>query len=258
MPTTTTADGIEIAYEVAGAGPTLVLVHGLTEDHRAWDPLVPDLASDHTVLAVDMRGHGRSALAPTYDPLAMADDLAAVLAAVGLVEPLVVGHSMGGMVVTAFAAAQPCRGVINVDQPIALAGFQEMVQSAEPMLRGDGFPDFMTALFATLHVPLPPDEVARLSALSAPVQDVVLGIWAPVLEMSPTDLDALVTGLTAAVKVPYLALHGGDPGPDYDHWLETVIPTSTVEVWEDSGHYPHLVHQQRFLDRLRAFESALA
>ena len=258
MASVPTADGIEIAYDVTGAGPTLVLVHGLTEDHRAWDPLVPDLASDHAVVAVDMRGHGRSALAPTYDPTAMADDVASVLGDVGLVEPLVVGHSMGGIVVTAFAAAHPCRGVINVDQPIALTGFQEMVQSAEPMLRGDEFGGFMEALFAGLQGPLPADEVARLGAVSAPVQEVVLGCWAPVLELTATELDALVAQLTAAVQVPYLALHGGDPGPDYDHWLERVIPTATVEVWEDSGHYPHLVHPQRFLDRVRAFESALA
>jgi pimeloyl-ACP methyl ester carboxylesterase len=258
MPTTTTPDGIEIAYEVTGAGPTLVLVHGLTEDHRAWDPLVPDLATDHAVVAVDMRGHGRSARASAYDPMVMADDIAAVLATAGLVDPLVVGHSMGGIVVTAFAAGHSCRGVINVDQPIALTEFQAMVLSAEPMLRGDGFPDFITALFATLYGPLPEDEIARLHSLSAPVQEVVLGIWGPVLELPAPELDALVAQLTGAVQVPYLALHGGDPGPDYDHWLETVIPTSTVEVWDGSGHYPHLLHPHRFLDRVRAFESSLA
>jgi pimeloyl-ACP methyl ester carboxylesterase len=258
MRTATTPDGIDLAYEVTGEGPTLVLVHGLTEDHRAWDPLVPDLSSDHAVVAIDMRGHGRSALAPTYDPMAMADDVAVVLAAAGLGDPLVVGHSMGGMVVTGFAAAHPCRGVINVDQPIALSGFQEMVLSAEPMLRGDEFPDFISALFATLYGPLPADEIARLRALSAPVQEVVLGIWRPVLELSAAELDALVAELTSAVQVPYLALHGGDPGPDYDHWLESVIPTSTVEVWDGTGHYPHLLHPQRFLDRVRAFESSLA
>jgi hypothetical protein len=37
-----------------------------------------------------------------------------------------------------------------------------------------------------------------------------------------------------------------------------VIPTSTVEVWDGTGHYPHLLHPQRFLDRVRAFESSLA
>lgn len=258
MASATTPDGIEIAYDVSGAGPALVLVHGITESRRTWDPLVADLAADHTVLAVDMRGHGDSGPAPTYDTQAMAGDVAAVLAATGLADPVLVGHSMGGIVVTAFAAAHPCRGVVNVDQSIALGGFQELVQGAEPMLRSDAFAEVISALFDSMQGALPPDEVARVGALRRPVQEVVLGVWAPLLELSPSDLDELVGSLTAGISVPYLALHGIDPGPEYGPWLEHAVPTSTLEVWEDSGHYPHLVHPQRFLDRVRAFEAALA
>ena len=86
----------------------------------------------------------------------------------------------------------------------------------------------------------------------------MLGVWAPLLELSLEELDALVVSLTADVRVPYLALHGTDPGPDYASWLHGIIPTSTVEVWDGDGHYPHLVEPARFLDRLRAFESTLA
>ena len=89
-------------------------------------------------------------------------------------------------------------------------------------------------------------------------QEVVLGVWGPVLELSSTELDALVRSLAADVRVPYLALHGAEPSPGYAEWLQQLVPTATVEVWDGSGHYPHLVHPARFLDRLRAFESALA
>jgi pimeloyl-ACP methyl ester carboxylesterase len=258
MATTTTSDGVDIAYEVSGSGPALVLVHGITESRHAWDPLVPDLASDHAVLAVDMRGHGESGLGPSYDSMAMAGDIAAVLAATGLADPLLVGHSMGGVVVTAFAAAHACRGVVNIDQPVALGAFQDLVLSIEPMLRGDGFDEVISTMFDSMQGPLPAGEAARIGALRRPVAEVVLGVWAPLLELSPSALHDLVGTLTSAVHVPYLALHGIDPGPDYGPWLEQAIPTATLEVWEDSGHYPHLVHPQRFLDRLRAFESTLA
>ena len=76
MPSTI-VDGVEIAYDVTGTGPPVVLVHGITECRRAWDPLVPDLAVDHTVIAVDVRGHGQSARAASYDSEAMAADVAA-------------------------------------------------------------------------------------------------------------------------------------------------------------------------------------
>lgn len=260
MPTTTTTttDGVEIAYESTGDGPPLALVHGITENRRSWDPLVPELAINHTVVAVDVRGHGESGSAPSYDAQAMAGDVAAVVTHLGLDDPVVVGHSMGGIVVTAYAGLHPCRGVVSVDQSIALGDFQELVRGAEPMLRSDAFGDVITALFDSMHGPLPDAEVARISALRRPVQEVVLGVWAPLLELAPDELDELVCSITSAVRVPYLAVHGIDPGPDYGSWLEAAIPTATLEVWEDSGHYPHLVHAQRFLDRLRAFESTLA
>ena len=258
MPTTTTSDGVSIAHEVSGSGPPLVLVHGITEAAAAWDPLVADLAADHTVVAIDMRGHGSSGLAPSYDTQAMADDVAAVLADLGLGAPVAVGHSMGGIVVSAFAGLHPCRGVVNVDQSIALGDFQELVQGAEPLLRSDAFAEVLTGLFDSMLGALSPEEAARIGALRRPVQDVVLGVWAPLLELDPPDLDAVVAEITSAITVPYLALHGIDPGPDYGPWLTTAVPSATLEVWEGSGHYPHLVHPQRFLDRLRAFEATLA
>jgi pimeloyl-ACP methyl ester carboxylesterase len=255
---TTIVDGVEIAYDVTGSGPPLVLVHGITQCRQMWDPLVGDLASDHTVVAIDMRGHGASGRAATYDNLVMADDVAAVLAAERLDAPVLVGHSMGGVVVTAYAATHPCRGVLNIDQSLALGDFQELVRAVEPQLRGDEFDTLVASFVDSLQGPLSDAEAERIAGLRHPVQEVVLGVWAPVMELSLEELDALVRSLTADVRVPYLALHGSDPGPDYASWLHGLIPTSTVEVWDGDGHYPHLVEPDRFLDRLRAFESTLA
>jgi pimeloyl-ACP methyl ester carboxylesterase len=258
MASTPTPDCVQIAYDRTGDGPAVVLVHGITECRQAWEPLLPDLAADHTIVAIDMRGHGESGLAGTYDPQAMAGDVAAVAEGLDLPAPLVVGHSMGGIVATTFAAAHPCRGVVNVDQSIDLGDFQDLVRSAEPMLRGDEFAGVLSALFDSMQGPLPDDEVARIRALRQPRQDVVLGVWAPLLALSRDELDALVAALAGRVRVPYLALHGSDPGADYGEWLTRTIPTATVEVWEGDGHYPHLVEPARFVDRLRAFESSLA
>jgi pimeloyl-ACP methyl ester carboxylesterase len=187
----------------------------------------------------------------------MAGDVAAAVTEVGCAAPLVVGHSMGGIVATAFAAVHPCRGVVNVDQSIALGEFQALVRGAEPMLRSDAFGEVIAALFDSMHGPLPAHEVARVSALRRPDQEVVLGVWSPLLELEAADLDAMVADMTGAVDGPYLALHGIDPGPDYGPWLARAIPTATLEVWADHGHYPHLVDPDRFVARLRSFEATL-
>jgi pimeloyl-ACP methyl ester carboxylesterase len=60
VSTATASDGASIAYEVVGDGPPIVLVHGIIESRRSWDPLIAPLAREHRVVAVDLRGHGAS------------------------------------------------------------------------------------------------------------------------------------------------------------------------------------------------------
>jgi pimeloyl-ACP methyl ester carboxylesterase len=96
----------------AGSGRAFLLVHGLASNARLWDGVGRQLAvAGHRVVAVDQRGHGRSQ-APTtgYDTDTCADDLAALLAVLGLVgdaAPVVAGQSWGGNVVLSLAARHP-------------------------------------------------------------------------------------------------------------------------------------------------------
>ncbi|MEZ5216009.1 MAG: alpha/beta hydrolase [Ilumatobacteraceae bacterium] len=251
--------GVEIAYERQGSGPSLVLVHGITESRHTWDPLVPALARDHDVIAVDLRGHGESSMTPPYDSVVFAADLAALLGTLGVEMPLLVGHSLGGVVVSVMATMLPVRGVVNVDQPLRLSGFQEGVRMLEPALRGtiEEFEGAIAAMFSMMDGALPGEERERIQAGSRPEQDVVLGIWDGVLTATPEELDALVAGIAQGISVPYLALHGIDPGPDYAPWLESLCATASVEVWADLGHYPHLVQPERFLARVARFEDEL-
>jgi len=82
----------------------------------------------------------------------------------------------------------------------------------------------------------------------------VLGIWGTVFSSTADELDATVTALAGAITIPYLSLHGIDPGEAYGHWLHQLVPTATVEVWPDQGHYPHLVHPARFVQRVIDFD----
>jgi pimeloyl-ACP methyl ester carboxylesterase len=247
-----------LAHETTGSGHPLLLIHGLTESRRMWDPLLPALAERHTVLAVDLPGHGESGPAASFAVDAMADEVAAVVRSTRMDTPTVVGHSLGGVVASAFAAAHPSRGVVNVDQSLALREFKDAVASIEPQLRGDEatFHAVLTAMFDAMEAPLSPAECLRLRELRRIDQRVVLGVWAPVMESSAEDLETLVRSFATRVEVPYLALHGSDPGAGYAAWLSEVIPQAELEVWPDHGHYPHLVERDRFVERLHDFEGA--
>ena len=247
--------GVAIAYERSGSGPPLVLVHGITESRRSWDPLVPLLAEHFDVVAADLRGHGESTKAAPFDPRTLADDITELVARLRLDRPLLIGHSLGGEVVSAMAAAVDPTGVINVDQPLELSGFHTGLAPAAPLIRGttEEFDGFVAGLFATLYGPLPVAEQDRLRALGRPDQEVVNGIWKVVIDGPVAELDALTDAVLAGVTAPYLSLHGTDPGPDYPAWLTARCPTATVEVWPDHGHYPHLLDPERFLARVTEF-----
>ncbi len=251
---------MQLAHELVGHAdlPALILVHGITENRRMWHPLVHRLAERHFVLSVDLRGHGDSELCDPYDPISYASDVVETAQGLGIEAPLLIGHSLGGVVVSAVAAISPCVGVINVDQPLHLAGFQDALRQLEPMLTGSQaeFEAGIGMMFGAMNGALPADEVARIEQLrGTPNQDVVLGTWDAVLHASPEELDATVASLANAITVPYLSLHGIDPGPDYAGWLTDLVPTATVEVWPDLGHYPHLCEPDRFLARVAEFEA---
>ena len=93
-----------------GAGEAVLLAHAIGCDHRMWDGLRARLAPRYRVLAVDLRGHGRSPVPPRpYTLAGLADDARALLDRLGIARAHWVGLSMGGMVGQAFALQHPQR-----------------------------------------------------------------------------------------------------------------------------------------------------
>lgn len=78
--------------------PSMLLLHGITSDALSWVRVGPTLAGRYRVYALDMRGHGESIKPPAgaYSLRATADDAAALIEALGLEQPVVIGHSWGG------------------------------------------------------------------------------------------------------------------------------------------------------------------
>jgi pimeloyl-ACP methyl ester carboxylesterase len=99
--------GVALAYyEAMGHRRPIVLVHGWCCDHSYFAPQIEHFARrGHRVVAMDLRGHGRSDRPEqTYTMGAFADDVAWICGALGLVRPVLIGHSMGGIVCFDLAA----------------------------------------------------------------------------------------------------------------------------------------------------------
>lgn len=109
------ANGINIHYYrstppggAKPAKPTLVLIHGLTDNGMCWVRVADALRDSYDIVLPDTRGHGKSEKPQAgYDVEERAADVASLIDALGLDRPVLFGHSLGGQVATATAALYP-------------------------------------------------------------------------------------------------------------------------------------------------------
>jgi pimeloyl-ACP methyl ester carboxylesterase len=151
-------DKTPISYEVYGAGePTLVFVHGWSGDSRYWQNQVDEFAKKYRVVVLDLAGHGHSGMTRCcYSIRAFADDVAAVIDAVGSTTNILIGHSMAGEIVGLTAHMMPDKvlGIIgvdtleNVEYPLSR---QEAEAMLAPML--DNFPEESREFVSTMFRP---------------------------------------------------------------------------------------------------------
>lgn len=112
-------DGVALAYEERGQGdPPLLFAHGWSCDHTYFAPQVERFSRAHRTVAVDLRGHGDSdAPEQAYTMSGFADDLAWLCGQLALNKPVVIGHSMGGVIALQLAAEHPAvpRAIVMLD-----------------------------------------------------------------------------------------------------------------------------------------------
>jgi len=140
------ANGVELYYEMTGAGPHLVLIEGLGVSTWIWEKQVSALSKHFTTMVYDNRGVGKSEKpAGPYSISLMADDLAALLDSLKLSPAHILGISMGGFIAQDFALRYPAK----VDRLILVA-------------TSAGGPD---------HVPMAPDVLALMFAADGQPRD---------------------------------------------------------------------------------------
>jgi pimeloyl-ACP methyl ester carboxylesterase len=129
---TAQANGTALHYVRGGTGPAIILLHGFPEDWYEYHRVMPLLAKQFTVVAVDLRGIGGSAAtAGGYDAANMAEDVHQLMEYLHFEHVYVVGHDIGGMVAYVFARRYPetCRGVMLLDAPVPGLGPWDAVKA---------------------------------------------------------------------------------------------------------------------------------
>jgi pimeloyl-ACP methyl ester carboxylesterase len=101
-------NGVRLHYAIGGKGSPVVLLHGYAQTSHMWNPIMPLLASNHTVIVPDLRGAGDSSKPESgYGKKNMAVDIHELVASLGFKRASIVGHDIGLMVAYAYAAQFP-------------------------------------------------------------------------------------------------------------------------------------------------------
>ena len=225
----------------AGRAPPVVLIHGWCCDHRHLAPLAEHFSSQgHAVVSLDLRGHGRSDKPRQAYPIGIfADDVAWCCRELQLHRPVLIGHSMGGIVAYEVAARAPQLpgAIVMLDAAVVMpAAVHEAVPHVLGLLSG---PDYAAHLrdFVAKALFLPSDDVARkaniLDAMAAAPQHVMVAAYAGLGEY-----DAQAAG---RVGVPALYIAADEPSPRCDMVrLRELLPQLQLGQTVGSGHFCQL------------------
>ncbi len=179
MPKVELANGVTLHYEQVGAGPDLVMIHGVGANLAFWNfKIVPMLWDRFRVLTYDLRGHGYSERTPDgYTCQNLATDLSLLLDELGIERANLVGHSYGADVALYFSYLFPERA----DRVVLI---EAMVPSLVPTAMREEFARMEWAALALekLGVPIPP---ARRSDTDYMLREVmnVPNKWGPLKDM---------------------------------------------------------------------------
>ena len=138
-------NGVNLNYEVSGKGPAVVFLHGMTGSTHDWANQIPVLSPKYKVIALDMRGHGKSSAPRTeakYSIPIFAEDVFRLLKLLSIGKCCLVGHSIGGLIAIQFAMSHGDRlaGLVLVDVPKFHGDprYEEQKRKAQELARTQG------------------------------------------------------------------------------------------------------------------------
>jgi esterase len=252
---------LDLSFAEVGAGPPLVILHGLFGSGRNWASLARRLGESHRVFTVDLRNHGRSPWAASMSYREMAADVAAFQTYHGLEGATVMGHSMGGKTAMVLALEQGERvgRLIVVDiTPVAYR------HSHLPMIEAMRAVDLEAAsrrgdVDEALKFAVP-DIGLRGFLLQNLVSEAGRLRWRLNLKAIADNMDGLIgypgdlDGLRYGGPTLFLAGAASDyVAADANQRIRALFPAAEIDRIAGAGHWVHAEQPEAFLARVEAF-----
>lgn len=247
------------------SGSRVVFLHGLFGQGRNWTQIAKALAPHHRTVLVDLPHHGRSPWRPVFDYVAMADEVAELLAdpAAGEGPTAVVGHSMGGKVAMLLALRRPelVERLCVVDMAPVDYRRTAVFEGFVAAMRGMD----LTAIHSRQDAeealaPAVPDPAVRGFLLQNLRRDGDSWRWQMNLDVLGASLPQLAGWPEPETVRPYdgpvLWIAGADSDyvkPEYDEAMRALFPRYRKVTIKGAGHWVHSEQPEVFVDVLRRF-----
>ncbi|HEX4359847.1 MAG TPA: alpha/beta hydrolase [Pseudonocardia sp.] len=248
--------GTELAVEIEGEGPPVVLLHGLGGTGNFYQPQVGALAERFTVIRPDLRGHGRSPATGEISIDGYVRDLVRVLDELELAEVRLVGHSMSTLTAQHFAAAHPGRvtalALLGAVHAPPEAGQQAQRQRAATV-REKGMVAVADAVVANATSPATRRDQPAVAAF---VRELLMRQDPAGYAAGCEALAGATEPATAEIRAPLLLATGADDGvgtPSVSEELATLAADTHTVVYDRCGHWTALEAAQRVTDDLIKF-----
>jgi pimeloyl-ACP methyl ester carboxylesterase len=234
-------DGLSLFYEQAGRGePPVVFIHGWCCDHTFFQPQFDYFKACHAVTTLDLRGCGRSDRPEHgYDIPTLADDVAWLCRELKISKPILVGHSLGGMIAIELAARYPSLpAAVVADDPGPIDPLPSSVKAFEGLVAQLEGPDtdevrqaFVEAMF------LASDDAERrrriVGLMCSVPQRVAVAVIRGVLVWNGV-------GALELCNVPVLVVKSGPGGSNAPDRLLAVKPDIHIGITVGAGHFHQL------------------
>lgn len=233
-------DGVRLAYTEAGSGdPPMLLVHGWTCNHSHFAPQAEHFSARHRVISVDLRGHGESDKPEqAYTMAGFADDLAWLCEQLDVEQPVVIGHSMGGVIAFEMAARHPdqVRAVVAVDSPLVPpAALAAQITGLVEGLKSPAYRDVSRGFVGEVLF-LPTDDQGRKARIVDDMAAAPQHVMASAMEC----IFSCDTGASASgCKAPALLINAATPLADLAR-LQKLCPQIMIGQTVGAGHFNQL------------------
>ena len=272
--------GRRYCYRITGEGQAILLLHGLTDSSRVvWQDFVREFENQYTLVAIDLPGHGESeSIRRGYTPTDQAKLVAAIIEMLKLSRPVLLGHSLGGIIAAKFAVLFPNRlsKLIICDSPLGAGFWRNLKLVNHVSVKGvtlvgvtliPGLGRFVFKLrsqktmrlaLQNLRVFCDPSRITR-ETIEKLIQEkmrstydaVSQSLWHSVLFQN------LYKDLNQ-ISVPTLIIHGSHDSLVPVNWAQRAaarIPDSRLILIENAGHFPLIEKSKQFNQAVARFLS---